>query len=292
MGTIIKSVAIAKPIFQKGILAINARAAKRCLKSTKTCIQNVGMLISAGVYNENHLKEPALAALIHKRLFNRFCIKKLFGKDKKNTFSFDLHKGGGGAHTAIEVIDGFIQSGEIDHGLVVAGDTKPITGSSENYNYSSGAGAILLSKGNENKGFIKFSTETFPEFISDLESSTNWDTGSFRFFVNQKNDYLKNCVECAVKSIQLFFENENLNWNEVDLVITSQSPKGFVKKLQHELGLKNKLIQINGNGEIYSAGIIYSLNKAFHNQKFKKAKNILFLTVGAGITTSLSLYKN
>ncbi len=292
MGTIIKSVAIAKPFFQKGILALISRAAKRCLKNGGLCIQDVGMLINSGIYTETHMKEPALATLIHNRLNSRFCIKKFFGKEMKNTFSFDLHKGGGGVHAAIQVIDGFIQSGEIEQGLVVAGDTKPVTGPSENYNYSSRAGAILLSKGDENEGFIKFRTETFPEFINDLESSTNWDTGSFRFLINQKSNYLKNCIECADKSIHQFFNEENLKWSEINLVITSQSPKGFGKELEQKLGLKNKLIQIKGNGEIYSAGIIFSLNKVFHNQKFKEAKNILFVTVGAGITVSLSLYRN
>jgi len=292
MGTIIKTVAVARPFMKKGILPLTFRAAKRCLKNAGAGIRDVGMLIYSGVYTENYLKEPALAALIQNRLQHKSRCRRFFNKDLGDVFSFDLYNGGGGVISAIQVIDGFIQSGEIESGLVIAGDTKPVSGSSENYNYSPGAGAILLSKDIENRGFVKFSTETFSEFINDLESTTNWDTGSFRFITNQKSNYLKNCVECAEKSIQQSFNEENLNWDEIDLVVASTSPKGFANELQKKTGLNNKLIQVNRNEKIFSAGVIFSLDKVFSSQKFMEAKNILFLTVGAGITVSLSLYRN
>lgn len=291
MGTIIKSVAVAKPFLKKEILNLTFRASKRCLKNAGKCIEDVGMLINSGVYTEDHIQEPAFASILQKRLQKKPCIQKFIKKELQNLFSFDLHNGGGGVLNAIQIIDGFIQSGEIENGLVVAGDTKPVSGAAENYNYSSGAGAIFLSKQNENIGFIKFRTETFPEFINDFKSSTSWDTGRFRFFVYQKNDFLRNCVECAVQSMQQFLKEETLNWRDIDLVITSISPKGFAKELQQKLELKDKIVQLNGKEEIFSAGVIFSLGKVFLSQKFINAKNILFVTVGAGITVSLSLYK-
>lgn len=291
MGTIIKSVAIAKPFMKKDILNLTYRASKRCLKNAGKCIEDVGMLINSGVYTENHIREPAFAALLQKRLQKKPCVQNLIKKEFKNIFSFDFYNGGGGVLNIIQIIDGFIQSGEIENGLVVAGDTKPVSGSAENYNYSSGAGAIFLSKKQESIGFVKFETETFPEFVDDYKSTTNWDTGRFRFIIYQKKDFLKNCVECAIQSMQQFLKEAILNWSDIDLVITSVSPKGFGKELQHKLGLKDKIVRLNDKEEIFSAGVIFSLNKVFSSQKFKSAKNILFVTVGAGITVSLSLYK-
>jgi len=292
MGTVIKAVAIAKPFLTTRILALTFRAAKRCLRSAKLCIEDVGILINSGVYTENHLREPALAVLIENRLQNIFCIQ-FFGKDKiKNIFSFDLYNGGGGLINAIQVIDGFIQSGEIENGLIVAGDVKPLTSKNKNYNYASCAGAIILSKDAKSKGFTKFRTETFTKYLDNYQSSTSWEAGKFNFGIHSKTDFLKNCVSCAKKSIRNFFDEENLTWGEIDLVLTSNSPKEFGNKFSQACGLKNKLVQLNINREIFSAGIIFSLEKVFQNQQFQNARNILFVMVGAGITVSLSLYQN
>jgi 3-oxoacyl-[acyl-carrier-protein] synthase-3 len=292
MGTIIKSVGVARPFFRKRILSLTVQSVKHCLKHSEIDAQQIGILVNTSVYSENHLGEPALASLIQKKIhFNPICKKLLKGNSGK-MFSFDLHNGGGGTIAAFQLIDGFLQTGEIQNGLIVAGDVKPVSGKTENFNYSPGAAAVLLSKVNEKRGFDCFKCDTYPGFINDLKSSINWDSGKFRFAVCQNNEFLNNCVSCAVTSIHRFFEEKNLNWEKIDLVITSQNPEGFISQFEKQTGIKNKVVEVNGNSNIYSAGLLFSLNKVFNTQRFLEAKNILFITVGAGITVSISLYKN
>ena len=292
MGTIIKSVAVAKPFYRKRIVPLIVRSAKRCLRNSGIGAEHVGMLVNTAVYTENHLREPALASLIQNRIqFSRF----LFPSYKTNLgtmFSFDLHNGGGGVIAAIQLIDGFLQTGEIQNGLVVAGDVKPFSGAANNFNYSPGAASMLLSNEGRNRGFECFRTDTYPEFINDLESSTNWYSGKFRFGIQQKKEFLSDCVTCAKTSILRFFEEKKLGWEQIDLVITSQNPSAFTGLFKNEPGIKNKIIENNGYGKFYSAGLLFSLNKVFNSERFLKAQNILFVTVGAGITVSLALYRN
>jgi len=291
MGTIIKSVGVAKPFFRKKILPLTVQSVKRCLKNSGIDAQHIGMLVNTSVYSENHLGEPALASLIQKKIHFNPIREKLLKDNSGKMFSFDLHSGGGGAIAAFQLIDGFLQAGEIQNGLVVAGDVKPTSGSTENFNYSPGAAAVLLSKSDEKIGFDCFRSDTYPEFINDLESSINWDSGKFKFAVQQKKEFMNHCVSCAITSINQFFKEKNLNWEQVDLVITSQNPAGFTSLFKKEAGIKNKVVEVNGKSNFYSAGLLFSLNKVFNNQRFTRAKNILFVTVGAGITVSLSLYK-
>jgi 3-oxoacyl-[acyl-carrier-protein] synthase III len=75
-------------------------------------------------------------------------------------------------------------------------------------------------------------------------------------------------------------------------VITSQNPAGFISQFKKETGIKNKVAEVNENSNFYSAGLFFSLNKVFKNHRFTKAKNILFVTVGAGISVSIALYRN
>ena len=117
MGTIIKAVAVSRPFMKKGILPLTFRAAKRCLKNAGAGIRDVGMLIYSGVYNENHLKEPAFAALLQNRLQHKSRCRNFLNKDLGDVFSLDLYNGGGGVISAIQVIDGFIQSGQLLAGV-------------------------------------------------------------------------------------------------------------------------------------------------------------------------------
>ncbi len=291
MATIIDSVSYVKSLFPKGVVALSANAAKICLKKAGIGFDRVGLLINTGVYNEYHTGEPAIAALIQSKIIGNRNLLEAGTKENDNLFSFDLHNGGGGIMNAIQVIDGFLLSGDIEFGLVTAGDVKPRTGRTEGYNYSDGAGAILLAGDKKNAGFTTFKTETYPEYISDHKSSINWDDEKFCFRIEQQEDFMKHCVESAGKAIYKFLEEENLEPDKIDLILTSQSPAGFAgefKKLPH---LGEKII-MNGKDHIYSSGLISNLHRVLYNARFCKARNILFVTVGAGITVTTSLYVN
>ena len=291
MGTIIKSVATQDSAKLKEVIPLISQAAKSCIDKSGLSIGNIGMLVNIGLYSENHLTEPAKAALIQNSLNKKYVPLGEEWQETGNLFSFDLHSGGGGIINAFEVMDSFIQSNEIENGLIVSGDIKPETGVTENYNYKTGAAAVLISNSNKKRGFVKFKTKTYTEFISNFKSATNWDTGKLMFTIKQYKHYLSNCVECTVNTIDEFLHEEKLTMGDIDLILTSQSPKGFSNNLQNNLN-ENKIIHLNNNREIFSSGLLYSLNQTFYNNEFDKAKNLLFITVGAGITVSLAYYKN
>jgi 3-oxoacyl-[acyl-carrier-protein] synthase-3 len=292
MGTIIKSVGISGALIKKGLLALASSATKQCLRNEEILVRDIGMILYAGVYNENHQGEPSTASLIQNRILEDNFVKSLFIREHERILSFDIHNGGGGILDAIRVADSFISSGELKYGLIIAGDSKPVTGPSINYTYSSAAGAILLTNGSDDKGFRRFNSRTYPEFINDIYSTTNWDTGNFRFKIDQKESYLEDCLKCAEDTTQVFLEQEKINPEEIDLLITSQSPSGFRKEFIRRTGFNDNITVRESKNEIYSAGLIYSLNNVFRNGCFKESKNILFLTVGSGITVSISLYRN
>jgi 3-oxoacyl-[acyl-carrier-protein] synthase III len=292
MGTIIKSVGTARSVFNNSILALTSRATKQCLRNGGISTRDIGMLLYAGVYNENHQGEPATASLIQNRLQRDHFSRRLFSREPENIFSFDIHNGGGGILDAFRIVAGFIASGDLEYGLIAAGDTKPVSGPSHNYNYSPSAGAVLLTNGSEGKGFRRFNSKTYPEFKNDLYSSTNWNTGNFQFIIDQKAAYLEDCLICAEETTQSFLEEEKLKPEEINLLITSQSPSGFREKFIRRTGFINNITNKVSNREIYSAGLIFSMSNVFQNGNFNSSGNILFLTVGSGITVSLSLYRN
>lgn len=292
MGTVIKSAGFLVPSAPAGIVEMVSGVSEQCLKACGTSVEAVQMLINTAVYNERHLSEPALAALIQDAL------EKGSGDDAANSqvlrklCSFDLHNGGGGILKAMQVMDGFIRSGDIKTGLVTAGDVKPATGETVNYPYADSAGAVLLSDDPSRKGFFSFRTDTWPDYDRDLESRVSWNTGHLRLNIVQEREYAHHCVACAEKSIRKFLIDENLVPEEIDLVLPSTSPVAFASGLEHSLKWKGKIPGPLPAPEYYSAGICLSLSDTFFNGTFRNARRVLFVTAGAGITISMALYQN
>jgi 3-oxoacyl-[acyl-carrier-protein] synthase III len=105
---------------------------------------------------------------------------------------------------------------------------------------------------------------------------------------------MSRCVDCAQKALENFMREQNLNVKDMDLVITSQSPPGFTKKFMVRMGIrKSRMVDVTERyGDLHTAGPAAALEEAIENGTFAKTRNILFVTVGAGITVSMALYKN
>lgn len=291
MGAVIRSVGVAKPgLFSGGSINLTANAAKDCLQRIGQDPNGVDVLVNAGVYKERNLGEPSLASMIQCKVgANRLWTGR-------GTFSFDVNNGGCGMVTGIQLIDGFIKNGPTKLGLVVAGDSEPFRGLTEGFDFKPYASAMLLCAGKANEGFVMFRSRTYAKFKDAF-----WGRIKFAYkvknrhttVIKQSAGYVNACADCAMDSLTGFLKDAKLTIKDIDLVIPSQSPIGFLDKLKKKSGLGDKIIDITKElGNIHSASIGAALDNAMASGRFKKAGTILFLAVGSGITVSMALYKN
>ena len=293
MGSKIDAVGLSTPgFFRRGSVDMEIKAAKDCLKSAQLDPNLLGILINAGIYRDRHIAEPAIATFIQRAIG----ANEVFTGDR-STFSFDLTNGGCGMLTGMMILDGFLHSGTIDHGMVVTADTDPVPGESQGYNYTPAAAAILLSQGEDGAGFIRFKTETEARFIDDLQSKLGWmqhkrKMGNF-LVMSQAEGYAKECAHYTLGKLDAFLKDTSLKMKDIDLIIPSQSPPGFLGELKKRKGMEERLVDVTDKLEnVHTAGIGFALERAMSSGRFAAAKNCLFLTVGAGITVSLALYRN
>jgi len=306
MGTIIRMVSVSWPLFRFSTgssIPMSSRAAKKCLDITGIDPSDIGLMINTGVYRHLNTGEPSIASLVQNKIM-RSSPATLTNVNKSsrdlNTFSFDLNNGGCGWLTGIQIIDGFIQTGDIRHGIVVTGDSEPFRGFSENYLFDSAAAAIILSGSETKGGFSKFKTYSYPDFSEEFMSSTRFGHLNRKWgkrnilHIRQKKTYLENCIDCSVKSLKRFLDETGLTMNEIDLIIPSQSPGGLIAGLRERNGLGNKIVETTNTRarELHTAGPAFALKKSWDDSRFQISKNILFLTAGSGITVSFALYKN
>jgi len=291
MGTKIEAVGVARPgLFSRGSIDLEAKAARRCLKAAGLDPNRVGILINAGVYRDRDIGEPAIAAFLQRRVG----ANEEF-KGDTYSFSFDLTNGGCGVLNAMMVVDGFITSGITQHGMVVAGDAESWPGKSEGYPFRTSAAAVLLKAGGEGEGFTAFRTYTDTRHLEAFSGRIVWNAERKRnqLVVRQDPSFREACVECAAARLEDFLKEVSLDREDLHLVLTSQYPPGFVSLFGERTGLTNRLVDVTAEfGNIHTAAVAVALDRAMATGKFQAAVNVLFLAVGAGITTSLALYRN
>ena len=306
MGTIINMVSVSKPLFRfssVGSIKLSTRAAKQCVRVAGIDPCDIGLLINTGTYRHKNTGEPAIAALIQKKI-GANSTKRIIDfssiNNIKSTFSFDLNNGGCGWLSGIQIADALLQTGEIIYGMIVTGDSEPFKGLSENFKFESAAAAIILSKVEGPGGFSSFRSFSYPEHNKEFISNTyyghlkgKWGNRNI-LSVRQQETYLDLCIERSLESLNNYLDETGLRLHEIDLIISSQSPEGFTSGLNRRIAFNEKIVEINkaGNKEFHTAGPAFALKKVWDDNHFKTSKNILFLTVGSGISVSFALYKN
>jgi 3-oxoacyl-[acyl-carrier-protein] synthase-3 len=306
MGTKISMVSQSLPFFRfspGNSISMSSRAAKKCLGNAGMELSDIGLMISTGIYRYRNTGEPSIASMVQKKIMGHRQPRSKSGGSQavdRNTFSFDLNQGACGWLAGIQIIDGFIQTGDISHGLVFTGDSEPFRGSSVNYRFDSAAAAIILSGSETPGGFSDFITYYYPDLGEEFISSTRFGKMNRKsgkrniLYIEQKDSYLERCIGSASESLKKYIHETGLSINEIDMIISSQSPEGLVTGLRERTGLGHKILEVTNNRkkELHTAGPAFALKKSWDENSFRASGNILFLTVGSGIIVSLATYKN
>jgi 3-oxoacyl-[acyl-carrier-protein] synthase-3 len=302
MGTKIEMVSVTEPWFNflpRNSIELTARVARKCINEARINVNDLGLLINTGIYRYKNFGEPAIAALIQKKIganTNNDTESNRTGK----TFSFDLNNGGCGWLTGIQILQELMISKKINYGMVVTGDAEPFYGLSENFNFKTAAAAIILSRSNDSEGFTQFKTYSYPDHPEELTSSINYNNHMQKskrkniLYVRQKDTYPDLCAMYACESLNNFMYESGLKIKDIDMIIASQSPDGFIRKVKKIIGSNDKFIEYQKNGKkmLHTAGPAFALKQAWFDNRFKSSKHIIFLTVGSGINVSVAHYFN
>jgi 3-oxoacyl-[acyl-carrier-protein] synthase-3 len=299
MGTRIDSVASVHA--RRGPLARGARgladaAARECLERAGRDAGDIELLVNAGLYKEKNVVEPALASIIQEDIGANPGHPPVFDH---GTFSFDVGNGGCGALTAAYLIDGFACGGAIELGMVVASDADPSPRTSHGYGFARAGAAMLLEGGYGEEGFDGFEWRTFPEHASLFESRLEWEPGRGlrrghnALFVTIAPEYASRCASCAAEVTRGFLDHARLLPSDVDLLVATPLPAGFPDRVARETGIDEGSIARVGPelASAHTSGILAALETAFSSGRFAHARNALFVSVGAGITVGVALYR-
>ena len=276
-------------------------AARACLAQAGKSPGDVDMLINTGIYREDSLGEPALAALIQEDI----------GANPGHpptghpgTFSFDLMNGACGVISAIDVEAGLLRSGVIRLGAIVGSDVQPDLTQARPVRWRPVGGAMLLGWDDRVAGFTDFFTQTFPEYEDLFTSGLVWHerrgpsapwrgNGRSQMVIDEKPGYSERLADCAEEAARGFLRRLGLGIADIDLWVAVPSGPGFLDRLTARLEVAgDRVAYLTEDLEgAYSAGPIAALQAAVRSGRLAEARNTVLLAAGPGITVCLALYR-
>ena len=271
-------------------------AARDCLTHAGRQPSDVDLLINTGVYREDSMGEPALAALVQQDIGASPGKPPAAGH---GTFSFDLINGTCGVISAIQIEAGILSSGVIQLGAIVTSDVSPDLRDRQAPPFRPTAGAMLLSWDDGITGFTGFHTETFPEYHDLFASGLVWQGrrgrragGRSLMVIDERPGYQARLVDCAEDVTRRFLGRLGMDLADIDLLVPAPCAAGFVDPLRVRLGIPGDRVAYVAEdlAGSYSAGPIAALQAAVRSGRLGEARNTLLLTAGAGITVAAALY--
>jgi len=276
-------------------------AARDCLTRAGRKATEVDLLINAGVYREDNMGEPALAALVQEDIGANLGDPPVGGH---GTFSFDLMNGVCGVVSAVQIEAGLLSSRAIQLGLIVTSDVDPNPKDSGSTLVRPTGGAMLLGWDEGIAGFTDFSFETFPEYEHLLVSGLSWRTrrgpraapgpaGHSMMDIREQPGYLERCADCADEAARRFLSRLGMGIGDIDLLVAAPAAPAYFDRLRERLGVTGDRTAFVGEdlAGSYTAGPLAALDAAMRSGKYADATNTLVVATGAGITVALALYR-
>jgi 3-oxoacyl-[acyl-carrier-protein] synthase III len=276
-------------------------AARACLAHAGKAPGDIDMLINAGIYREDNMGEPALAALVQEDIGANRGQPPVGGH---GTFSFDLLNGTCGVISAIQVQAGLLRSGVIRLGAIVTSDVHPDLTDPRSAPFRPAGAALLLGWDDSIPGFTDFHTETFPEYEDLFVSGLVWQgrrgpripgsgTGQSQMVIDSKPGYQARLVDCAEEATHRFLRGLGMDISQIDLLVPAPSSPEFLDPLRVRLGVPGDRVayvteDIEGS---YTTGPIAALQAGIKSGWLGEARNTVMLAAGAGITVALALYR-
>jgi 3-oxoacyl-[acyl-carrier-protein] synthase-3 len=296
MGTHIESAATAQRRgwhLASGAVRLSDAAARTCLERGHHRAEELDVLINAGIYREGNTAEPALASIIQEDLGANPGHPPRLGRH--GTFSFDVLDGACGALLAARLMHAFLGDGPARHGLIVAADSDPEPHTSRGFPFTPAAGAMLLVHRDGDGGFQRFAQRTFPEHAGLFTAHLRFDPALERNVVEivERPELDATAMTLAADVAREVLASSGLAAGDLDLLVASPYPSGFARGLAQRLGIPDDRVAHPPEelSATHTAGLIAALEPAMASGQFSRAWHTLFVTVGAGITVEVALYR-
>lgn len=261
-----------------------AKSAKNAIQDAGLQIEDIDLIIVATSTPDK--QAPSSACYVQEKL-------KAYG-----AAAFDLSAVCSGAMFAVSVACQFVENETYQNVLVIGADTFSHIidwKRRDSVFFGDGAGAMVISATEEDKGFIDFNLFSdgrgANHFTIENKEPDNPDSKPY-FYMDGKEIY-NGATTLVPKSIEALLTKNNFTIDQIDLMVPHQPSIGILKSIAKQVGLPFEKVMTNMDKYANTSGgtIPIALHEAIEQGRIENAKYILFAAVGAGMTWGTALYK-
>ncbi|MCC8927548.1 3-oxoacyl-ACP synthase [Rhodococcus sp. BGS-1C] len=288
MGTVIERMVVTRAgwLHRHSALQVAVTAAKNCLERAGREAGDLDLLINAGLYRDRNLGEPALAALIQEDVGAH---PENPHPDAHGTFSFDVANGTCGVLTALQIVDGFLRSGTIEHALVVASDADPGRNLSEGFPFTAAGGAVLCRWIDGEPGLGHVSWVNTPDGGESFRATVGQvDTGNV-LRITESDVLDERYADAAVAALTECLRRESLRLSDVDSIVAAPARPAFRLALAERLGIAETRITVGDDESMHTAALVAGLDRGRHH-RMPAGTRTLVVAAGASVTAGAALY--
>jgi 3-oxoacyl-[acyl-carrier-protein] synthase III len=275
----------------QGSVANGVHAAKACLDASGVAPSEVGLLIHAGVYRDEFISEPAIAAFIAGDIGANEDIQ---GADGAKTLAFDVLNGGVGFLNACQVATQMIGGGKVDHAMVVVAETENNTAESGDplLGVDQTGSAVLLSGGDDSVGFGRFVFHHDPEHADALTTYTRQAQGHTWLHIDREPKLTTHYLDCIPAAVDELLQLEGLDRSDISVVIPPFLSAGDRTELATRIGIDSRrFVEFQGEADPFTSSVPLGLQQAWRHGLVKPGDICLIITVGSGLQVGCTTYR-
>ncbi|MBX2871492.1 MAG: hypothetical protein KTR30_05315 [Saprospiraceae bacterium] len=289
IGTIPAGVEVRKSTFD-----LTDYVAEQCLAGSKLSGDDVDLLIFSGVYRDEFICEPAIAALIA----GNIKMRSDNYRNSTNSFALDVMNGALGFLNSIDAGCSAINSGKVQNALILTAEIEnnKETLPDQLLGIEETASGVLLRKAQEGEqGFSDIVFEKYTEGIDKWIVSSTWMEGTGTTVIQPELDEKAEDVfiDCIVQTLEKY-ENikQLLNDGKITKIIPQQISESFILRLSQAMGLpKDLFVDVTKDRkDLFTSSIAYGMQQLKEEGQGNPGDIALIIGVGSGVQVGCALY--
>ncbi len=285
------SVIPAGPPGSRGSVELATQAAAQCLDRSGLDRDRLGLIIHAGVYRDEFISEPAIAALVAGELGVNDDIRS---PDGPKTLAFDVFNGAVGFLNACQVAVQMIGAGKTGHAMVVASETENNSGSDAHpaYGLSETGSAVILSPTDGDKGFGRFVFRHYPEYAGALTTYTRHSDGRTWLEIDRDPGLTAHYLTIIADAVGELLKLEAIAPSDIAAVFPPHLSQPDREELATRLGIASSLFVAPATDtDPFSSSVPHGLQHAWQHGLVGPGDVGLIVSVGSGLQVGCTTYR-
>ena len=265
---------------------------ERCLAASRHRREDVGLIIHSGVYRDDFLSEPAVAAIAAGVLAINHDGEAPEGRQ---TLAFDVMNGGVGTLDACHVAVELIRAGKSANALILASEVEnnAVAKPDSLVGLKETGSALLLEPSTGPEGFGRFVFRSFPDHVDDVDAHTVLRDGTTMLSYERGPEYERHLIDGIRSTVSELLALEGLTLEDVTRILPPHRSRAFVAALAEALGvpLGRFVLLPDERRDYFTSSLAATFEAARASGQVKSGDLGLVIAAGAGVQVGCVTYR-